>query len=89
MAVRKKRLVKGCNILLIVRNMLATKNWKEVNDKTDYQFLGTFKKPTEQQLYFIPNWKSLKQATESNSHFLWSDIQMSKGTLNKDKAIEV
>ena len=88
---RKKRLGKGCNILPIVRNLLADQeNWKSVTDKRDYQFLGSSKDPTaDQYLYYIPEWKSLKQAPGSDPHFLWSDIQLSKGVLNKDRMIDV
>lgn len=87
---KRKRLGKGCNILPIVRKMLVDKeNWKMIIEKRDYQFLGTFSKPTEQHLYYIPNWKSLNQATSSNPHFLWNDIQLSKGNLNQDREIEV
>ena len=89
-SLKKKRLGKGCNILPIVRKLLVDKeNWKTIADKSDYQFPGTFKTPTEQHLYYIPDWKSLKQASETNHHFLWNDIQMSKGVLNKDRLIEV
>ena len=54
----------------------------------DYHFLGAFPKSTEQQLYYIPDCTSLQQASSSN-HFLWSDIQLSKGQVNKDRLIEV
>ena len=76
---KRKRIGKGSNILTVVRKMLADQeNWKTVSDKQDYHFLGAFPKSTKQQLYYIPDCTSLQQASPSN-HFLWNDIQLSKG----------
>ena len=87
---KQKRIGKGINILTVVRKMLADQqNWKTVSDKQDYHFLGAFPKSTEQQLYYIPYYTSLQQASPSNNHFLWNDIQLSKGQVNKHRLIEV
>ena len=89
---KRKRIGKGSNILAVVRKnlMLADpENWKSLTDKHDYHFLGTFPKSTEQHLYYIPDCTSLQQASSSNPHFLWNDIQLSKGQVNKDRLIQV
>ena len=81
---------KGSNILLLVRKfMKLPENWKSIENKRDYHFLGSFSKPLPQQLYFIPNCLELEQSSITDLHFLWSDIQLSKGPLNKDRLIEI
>ena len=39
--------------------------------------------------YFTPDCTKLSQHARSKPHFLWNDIQLSKGKLNKDRQIEV
>ena len=87
---KRKRDGKGSNILLLVRKLLKSpENWKSIGTKRDYQFLGTFPNPSVQQLYYIPNCFELEQSSHANPHYLWTDIQLSKGHLNKDQLIEV
>ena len=87
---KRKREGKGSNILPVARKLLQDQeNWKQVSSKQDYHFLGSFSKLTEQQLYYIPDCNQLQQSSTSNPHFLWSDMQLSKGKLNKDRLIEV
>ena len=70
--------------------MLADQeNWKTISDKRDYHFLGTFSEPSEQHLYYIPDCTSLQQASASDHHCMWKDIQLSKGNMNKDRLIEI
>lgn len=86
---KRKRLGKGSNILPLVRKMLVDQeNWKTVSDKRDYHFLGAFPGTTTQQLYYIPDCKSLQQASTSNHHYMWNDIQLSKGHMKKDRLIK-
>lgn len=40
-------------------------------------------------LYHSENIESLPNFTDKDRHFLWSDIQFSKGSTNKDRLIEV
>ena len=42
-----------------------------------------------QFMYFTPDCSKLPQYCPENPHFLWEDIQLSKGKLNKDRLIEV
>ena len=87
---KKKRLGKGCHVLTVVRTLLEdSENWKVIEDKTNYQYLGTFPHPSQQQLYFVPDISALEQTATDNPHFLWLDLQLSKGPLNKDRCIEV
>ena len=58
--------------------------------KEDYHFLRIQKPPCNNCsiLFYIPDCTKLEQ-TADNSHFMWHDIQLSKGPLNKDGKIEV
>ena len=69
--------------------MKLPENWKLIENKQDYHFLGSFSKPSPQQLYFVSNCLELEQSSAANPHYLWSDIQMSKGQLNKDRLIDI
>jgi len=86
----KKRNGKGSNILTLVRTFLnESENWKEIEEKHCYQFPGVFSSPATQQLYYTPDIKSLHQNSETDANFLWKDIQLSKGQLNKERLITV
>ena len=86
----KKRNGKGSNILTLVRTFLnESENWKEIEEKHCYQFPGVFSSPATQQLYYTPDIKSLHQNSETDANFLWKDIQLSKGQLNKEHLITV
>jgi len=43
---------------------------------------------TEQYLLYTPDVYQLSQATTSNPHFMWYDIQCSKGKKNVDRMIK-
>ena len=45
-------------------------------------------KPSLQQLYYAPDISALHQSCD-DAHFVWKDIQLSKGQLNKDRLIKV
>ena len=49
----RKRKGKGCHLLPLVKKLLESKeNWKEIQDKKDYQFLGTFSAPSHNVLWY-------------------------------------
>ena len=48
-----------------------------------------FSSPNIQHLHYTPDMKSLHQSSETDANFLWTDIQLSKGQLNKDCLITV
>ena len=88
--VKCKRAGKGSHILPVIRKcLLEPENWKYIQSKQDYHFPGTITHNTEQNLYVIPDITQLEQCSADNPHFLWNDIQFSKGPLNKDRLIEV
>ena len=69
--------------------MLTDKeNWKTVASKESYQFPAVFKESHGNVLFFCGNIKDLPHFTDKSPHFLWSDVQFSKGSSNKDRLIE-
>ena len=86
---KKKRLGKGSNILTTVRKLLSeSENWFNIENKSNYQFPGVLPKPCFQQLFYTANLSSLAQSCE-DPHFIWKDMQLSKGQLNRDRLISV
>lgn len=72
---------KGTRGLSVLKNLLQDKeNWKTITTKSDYQFPGVFDSPLQPTLMYTPDCKSLAQSCQSNPHFIWDDIQLSKGT---------
>ena len=86
---KRKRLGKGSNILTIARKLLSEpENWFSVENKDSYHFPGVLPKPSLQQLFYVPDISALNQSCD-DAHFIWKDIQLSKGQLNKDRLIKV
>ena len=87
--VKKKRLGKGSNILTIVRKLLGEpENWLKVESKNTYHFPGVLPKAMLQQLFYTDDSSHLQQSCK-DPHFIWKDIQLSKGQLNRDRLITV
>ena len=85
---KHKRLGKGSNILTIVRKLLSeTENWFSAENKDSYHFPGVLPKSSLQQLHYVPDILALNQSCD-DGHFIWKDIQLSKGQLNKDRLIK-
>jgi len=86
---KKKRLGNGSNVLTTVRKFLSeSENWFTIENKSSYQFPGVLPKPCFQQLFYTENLSNLPQCCE-DPHFMWKDIQLSKGQLNRDRLINV
>ena len=86
---KRKRLGKGTNILTTVRKLLLEpENWFKIENKSSYHFPGVLPKASYQQLFYIENVYDLQQCSE-DTHFIWKDIQLSKGQLNRDRLIKI
>ena len=86
----KVRIGKGTPPLIIARQMMAEKeNWKTLTNKSEYQYPGVYASAQLQCVYQIDNYKTLEQSAENDPHFIWNDIQLSKGKLNKDRLLEM
>lgn len=67
--------------LTVVRRLIECKeNWKTISTKDDYQFPGVFDKEKEQVMLYTDNCRKLGQTCDKKYHFMWDDIQLSKGT---------
>ena len=85
----RKRKGKGCHLLPLVKKLFEAKeNWKEITDKEDYQFLGTFSFPSQNMLWYAEDITKLPHYVASDPDFLWSDVQFSKQSSTK-QLIEV
>ena len=68
--------------------MNESENWKELKEKQLMLPISWhFSSPTIQHLYYTPDMNSLHQSSETDTNFLWTDIQLSKGQLNKERLI--
>ena len=80
---------KGTHGLRVVKTLLEDEeNWKHIS-KDDYQYLGVFPNEQMQVAYYCEDCTKLDQNCSTDPHFLWHDIQMSKGKVNKDYSIFV
>ena len=79
-----KRVGKGKHLLPILKDLLCrTENWAPLDTKEKYQYPGWHNSSIGNVLYYTDNVKSLPQYSES--HFLWSDIQLNKTSTTKNK----
>ena len=84
---KRTREGKGSHTLTVVRRCLSdSENWLIPETKKDYHFPGVFSTKRPQQLYYINNVTTLEQSCD-DLHFMWKDIQLSKGQLNKPRLI--
>ena len=87
--VKRRRVGKGSHILPIIRSCLQeSENWKTIKSKEDYHYPGVFSQSCNPNtLMYTHDYTLLEQSAE-NPHFMWNDMQFSKGALNKDRKIE-
>ena len=85
---KRKQLGKGCNILSVVRKLLSEPKTGLNLKKNSYQFPGILPSATSQPLWYNKNISNLQQSCD-NHHFIWKDIQLSKGQPNNDGLINV
>ena len=69
--------------------MSEKENGKTLTNKSEYQYPGVYETAQLQCVYHIDDYKTLEQSVESDPHFIWNDIQLSKGKLNKDRLLEM
>ena len=80
--VKKKRFGKGTNIITTVRKLFAeSENWL---NKKQLSFSRCANKSLLSTLFYVESISDLEQSSE-DPHFIWKDIQLSKGQLNRDR----
>jgi len=67
----------------------ASASWEEIRSKDDIHFPGKMRSKTMQTMFFTPDCSKLSQYCPESPHFLWEDIQLSKGKLSKDRLVEL
>ena len=65
-----------------------SENWLKFENKSSYHFPGVLTKASYQQLFYVESISDLNQSSE-DPHFIWKDIQLSKGQLNRDRLIKI
>ena len=77
---------KGTHGLIIVRKLLADKeNWRVPENESEWQFPGTSCREKDQCTFYIEDYRKVYSSCPKNLHFLWADIQLSKGKVNNYK----
>ena len=85
---RKKRVGHGSNPLSVVKMLMKSHdNWQEIITKEQYQFPGVSVSGQSSMLLYSKDVSKLPQYVASKPHFLWDDIQLSKGKLNPDRMV--
>ena len=86
---KRVRKGKGTHGLTIVRQLIECKeNWQTITEKADYQFPGVFKHEQNQAIMHTSDCRKLGQSCNKKYHFMWDDIQLSKGTW-RDREVKV
>ena len=87
---KRKRDGKGSNVLFLVRKLCYNEVPRKLKPREITSFLAVFVSlPHNSSTSFQIAWNYSRVHVYTNHHFLWSDIQLSKGHLNKDRVIEV
>ena len=74
---------KGTHAIITVRRMMSEKeNWVKLSDASECQYPGVFSDKQKQCVYYTSNFSELSSSSEPDPHFLWTDIQLSKGKVN-------
>ena len=85
---RKKRVGRGSNPLSVVKMLMKSHdNWQEIITIEQYQFPGVSVSGQSSMLLYSKDVSKLPQYVASKPHFLWDDIQLSKGKLNPDRMV--
>ena len=78
---------KGTHGLIVVKKLLADKeNWRVPDNESYWQFPGAFCRGKDQCVLYIEDYRKVYSSCPKNVHFLWADIQLSKGKVNNYKA---
>lgn len=82
------RKTKGTHLLPILTKLLASsENWYDIKEQDDYQYPGKFSEDNPRRLGYASDISSLPFYTREDEHFLFNDIQVSKGKLRAPRMI--
>ena len=77
-----RRILNKLYLPQIERLITEKENWHEISDEEEYHFPGYFIR--QEKVAFCPDISHIKQAAEGDKHFLFHDVQLSKGPRNRD-----
>ena len=81
---------KGTHLLPTVTKLLSSsENWFEIKDPDDYQYPGRFNPAHPERLGFAPDITTLPFYVKDDEHFLFNDIQISKGKPRAPRKVTV
>ena len=84
----RKRVGKGKHMLPILKELLVKEeNWRNLKEdnKEQYQYPGWHNSRLSNVLYYTSDVTKLPHYSDSDPHFLWSDIQLGKSSTSKNK----
>ena len=67
--------------------MSDKENWIQINNAKEHQYPGVFSDQQKQCVYYTSNYTELSSSSEPDPHFLWNDIQLSKGKVNNYSSV--
>lgn len=81
---------KGTHLLPVLVSLLSSNsNWYEIKETDDYYYPGIFRCDHPQCLGFAPDISTFPLYSTEDKHFLFTDIQLSKGKLRAPRRITV
>ena len=81
---------KGCHILPTIRHLMSSsERWYEITNDEDYHFPGIFDAPYPQRMGFCPDITQLPKYDTRNPHFIYADIQFSKGIARNPRKVSM
>ena len=85
-----KRKGKGCHALPVVRELMAQRsNWFPIETSEDYHTPGVFKHPHPKRMGYCEDMTTLTNYEKTDPHFIFTDIQLSKGTARNVRTVEM
>ena len=86
--VTQTRQTKGTHLLPVLTNLLSSSvNWYNIESPEDYQYPGIFQMEHPQRLGYVCDVSALPFYTQKDEHFLFNNIQISKGKLRAPRKV--
>lgn len=85
---KETRKGKGCQTITIIRTLMESREkWYAINNEDDYHFPGVFTAPYPQKMGFCEDIMKLAKYDSKNEHFLFTDVQLSKGCARNPRKV--
>ena len=88
-SMKQTRQSKGTHLLPVLTKLLCSSaNWYNIESPEDYQYPGIFRVAYPQRLGYASDISALPFYTQKDEHFLFNDIQISKGKLRAPRKVK-